>query len=54
MSYSITKLQMETGHKPSLFKNWNTDIYPDQAADAVNSYLLTLIDRLNLKIGHVE
>lgn len=50
--WSIVK--RETGkkclskHLPILFKNENTLIHPNQAADGFNNYFLSLIERFNL------
>jgi hypothetical protein len=33
---------------PRLFKNENTLIHPNQAADGFNNYFLSLTERLNL------
>jgi len=35
-------------HLPTLLKNENSLIHPNQAADGFNNYFLSLIDRLNL------
>ena len=51
-TWSIIK--RETGkkclseHLPTLFKNENTLIHPNQAADGFNNYFSSLIERLNL------
>ena len=54
MKTTWTIVKRETGkkcvskHLPTLFKNENSLIHPNQAADGFNNYFLSLIERLNL------